>query len=84
MKDLKRIHWILIAIAMMLLLTNPSRSSFASYLHQTGYGSIGRDFNGLIFSVYSERDYQGRQNGESVFHKTYYFGILGNFFKSPF
>jgi len=65
---------VLIGIVLVFVLTNPSRSSFASYLHRTGLGNIGRDFNGLLFSVYSK----GRDA-----EKEYYIGVLGNFFKSP-
>ena len=72
---------IAVGMFLILLITNPNRSSFGSYLHQSGYKGIGRDFNGLIFSVYSDKNYNHRSD-ETV--KTYYIGILGNFFKSPF
>lgn len=68
-----------------MVLTNPSRSSFASYLHRTSQGSLGRDFNGLIFSVYSEKRYPNFDSFAKIndYEKTYYIGILGNFFKTP-
>jgi len=80
MKDLKRKHYVVIISLLILISTNPSRSSFGSYLHQTGHSGIGRDFNGLIFSVYSDSNYDLRSH-KSI--KTYYIGVLGNFFKTP-
>ena len=79
LKYRKRIVWAVIVI--LLIFTNPSRSAFGSYLHYTEYDGIGRDFNGLIFSVYSDKDYNFRSKETT---RTYYIGILGNFFKSPF
>ncbi len=78
MTKLKRNHYIIIAIVAVMILTNPSRSSFGSYLHQTGYSDIGRDFNGIIFSVYSTKQYD-RYTRKAK--KAYYLGILGNFIK---
>ena len=73
---LKRKHYIIGGIVLLLLITNPSRNSFASFLHKTGLSNIGRDYNFLICSVYSqkEKDKYGDLNG-----KTYYLGIAGNF-----
>jgi hypothetical protein len=69
---LKRKHYILGGIVLLLLFTNPSRSAFASYLHKTNNRTIGRDFNGLLFSIYSK---------DNIGDKKVYLGILGNFMK---
>ena len=70
--NLKRKHYILGGIFIILLATNPSRSSYNSFLHRGGDAKTGRDFNGLIFSVYSSK-YWGT--------KSYHIGILGNFIR---
>lgn len=72
-----------------MVLTNPSRSSFASYLHQSDTGGVGRDFNGFIFSVYSKNRSQGTGRFSSdgfeirKEYKEFYIGTLGNFIKTP-
>lgn len=88
--NIKRQYYVIGGILLMLIITNPSRSSFASYLHKGEIGGIGRDFNGLVLSVYSARDNMNEAqmnvliNGGSVTpNKTYYIGVLGNFFKTP-
>lgn len=70
--NLKKKHYILGGIVLLLAITNPSRSSYASFLHRTANKYIGRDFNGLLFSVYSN-DYSN--------DKHYHIGILGNFIR---
>lgn len=83
-KDLKRKHYIILAIVALLMLTNPSISSFKSYLHQDSYSGIGRDFNGLVFSVYSDHTYEWKGSfRRQEYTQTFYIGILGNFFKTP-
>ncbi|MGV8877807.1 MAG: hypothetical protein ACOH2A_02125 [Sphingobacteriaceae bacterium] len=66
----KNALYIMLGIIVLLIITNPSRSSFMSYLHTTTSSGLGRDFNGLLFSVYSK-------NG------TKYIGILENFIELP-
>lgn len=60
-----------IAILIVLLLTNPSRSNFASYLHSSSVEYIGRDKNYFIFSIYSIRI-------ENIIKR--YYGVFGNFY----
>ncbi|PWG82056.1 hypothetical protein DDR33_03280 [Pararcticibacter amylolyticus] len=66
----QRSKYIIMGILLVLILTNPSRSSFTSYLHKSHYDGVGREFNGLVFSVYSYKDIR-------------YLGILGNFIRMP-
>lgn len=73
MNKLKKWQYILGGVLLLFVLTNPSRSSFASFRHQSGLGGVGRDFNGIIFSVYSKNIYG--QPSEK------YIGVLGNFIK---
>jgi hypothetical protein len=92
MKNLKRKHYIIIAIVAVMILTNPSRSSFTSFLHSSEQSGKGRDFNGFIFSVYSTGKKYTREERRLIrsmgidmeTEKVYYIGILGNFFKTPF
>jgi hypothetical protein len=72
------------AIVVVMMLTNPSISSLKSYLHNDYSGSLGRDFNGLLFSVYSNIKRNYNSSDSSSHTQIYYIGILGNFFKSPF
>lgn len=51
----------------VLVITNPSRSDFRSYLHVSESYRVGRDYNFFICSVYSREDVK-------------YLGVLGNFF----
>lgn len=74
----KRIY-IVCAVLGVLVITNPSRSSFASYLHTNSTKGIGRVFNGIIFSVYSDKYSRGKD--ASKIYEVYYIGFLGNFFK---
>lgn len=83
--------YLAVGVIIFFMITNPSRSSFGSYLHRTEYDGIGRDFNGLIFSVYSYQNSRPtgkyhKYNGRALYedYKVFYIGILGNFFKSPF
>ncbi len=95
MKNFKRKHFITLATVAVMIFTNPLRSSFASYLHRTELDGIGREFNGLIFSVYSKSDVLTMSMREKELFlstgnmpkikstRTKYIGILGNFFKAP-
>lgn len=78
MIDIKRKYYIIGSIVLFLIITNPSRSAFGSYIHQSGYEGIGRDFNGIIFSVYSD-EYYDIKSGKYL--KRVYLGALGNFIK---
>ncbi|MEQ7798183.1 hypothetical protein ABDJ41_00110 [Pedobacter sp. ASV1-7] len=88
--NFRRKHYITLAIVGILIFTNPSRSSFMSYLHEDDSSGAGRDFNGIIFSVYSNEKLTEAQikrflSGKNVSpRKVFYIGVLGNFFKSPF
>ncbi len=67
---------IVIAVLLLLIITNPSIDEFRSYQHvaPTNYRTyMGRDINFLIFSIYSG-DLDGNRENK-------YLGILGNFFK---
>lgn len=93
--SLNKKHYIIIALVALFVITNPSRSSFASYMHEKEQSGLGRDFNGIIFSIYSKYERMNQRqrseareayrNGkEPKLRKSYYIGVLGNFFKSPF
>lgn len=91
MVHFNRKHYITLAILGVLILTNPSRSAFVSYLHQTEYDGVGRDFNAIVFSIYSEgerlttKELLALARGKNIpSRRIYYIGILGNFIKSPF
>jgi len=70
--NFKKWQYILTIVVIVLGISNPSRNDFNSFLHKSESGYTGRDFNGLIFSVYSKRQ---SYNGDGK----YYIGILGNF-----
>ena len=78
-----------------MAVTNPSRNSFSSYMHEKDHSGLGRDFNGIVFSIYSKHERMSQRerseareaykNGkEPKWNKSYYIGVLGNFFRSPF
>ncbi|HWW39356.1 hypothetical protein, partial [Pedobacter sp.] len=83
MKNPNKKKYIAIAIILIFAITNPSRGALASYLREKHINTIGRDFNGLIFSLYGHT-YDEYLPGLSVQHQDHYIGILGNFIKIPF
>ena len=71
----KRRLYILGAVLLILIFTNPSHQEFRSYLHIAPNNYIngtGRDYNFIICSIYS--------CGADI-DKERYFGVLGNFIK---
>lgn len=54
----------------LFIIGNPSIKKFKSYLYNPDSEGIRREYNFLLFSVYTEKD---------RFYKTYYLGILFNF-----
>lgn len=76
-KDLNRKHYIWTAILLLLVITNPGRASFSSYLHNSSNSGSGREFNFFVASIYSNVYYYNPDK----FEKTYYIALLGNFIK---
>lgn len=70
----KKILIILGILIAVLAIANPSRSSFASYLHRSGNTQIGRDANYFIFSIYSIGVYNSPPRAR-------YVGVSGNFYR---
>lgn len=77
--NIKRKHYIIIAIVALFVLTNPSPSSFASFKHESyskidynderrrsSSSSLGRDFNGLVFSLYSSEYYSDQEGSKTI------------------
>lgn len=62
------------AVLLVLLLTNPSKSDFKSFLHTDNDDSTGRKVNLFILSIYSYR-----YHGYSTNLENHYLGVLGNF-----
>lgn len=87
--------YIMIVVLVIMAIFNPSRSDFKSYLRLTNYSGIGRDFNGLVFSVYSQNMRYNRETTETIRGETTtirvtnefkdrYLGILGNFIRMSY
>jgi len=65
---MKKIYYVLIAILLLLVITNPGVKAFKDYLGYNSYGGLKRKYNFFVCSVY--------QKSNST-----YFGIVGNFIK---
>jgi hypothetical protein len=78
MEKFKKKHYMIAGICLLFIITNPSRSAFASYLGAHNDDGIGRYFNGLIFSVYKRQPSPWAQGDGNL----YYIGVLGNFFRT--
>jgi hypothetical protein len=87
----KKYKYIIAALILILLLTNPSMQKFQDFKGQKNIvnGELKRNFNFLLFSIYSDnselkydKDYSSRYEEYSKYriHK-YYVGVLMNFVK---
>ena len=74
-----RMKYTWIGIIVVLILTNPSRSAFTSYLHQSGSAGIGRKYNFFVCSIYSDNNNSGYRGGSFHPKTDLYIGFLGNF-----
>ncbi len=62
---------IVLGIALVFIIGNPSIRKFKSYIYEPKSSDIRREYNFLLFSIYTEN---------KNYDKTYYLGILFNFF----
>lgn len=68
----KKITYLLTAIVLLLVFTNPSQEHFTSFMHRRDSKNLGRDTNYLVCSIYSTRN---------NINNTRYFAVLGNFYQ---
>ena len=71
---MKKWHYWVLGILVLLIITNPSVTSFKTYLGYTSYSGLRRTTNFFICSVYANRRYNGTDS---------YFAIIGNFWELP-
>lgn len=82
----KYVAIIIITVSAILIITNPSRSSFMDYVGESSYKGLKRESNFFLFSIYKQTDYT---EGYSRYTRSHYYvdgdeseylGIAGNFF----
>lgn len=72
----KAILSILIAIIVVLVLTNPAPKAFREYLGVNSSAKVRRTSNWLIFSIYTTSNTSYKYYSDEK-----YFGIFSNFFR---
>jgi hypothetical protein len=78
LNGIKDKHKLIALVLFLFVITNPSISSFKSFLHDgpTNKKDVGKKVNLFICAVFTCR-YDAYGNN----HEDYYIGVLGNFFK---
>lgn len=67
----EKVRYGIAAFLLLLIITNPSITSFKAYVGSNTYQGLRRPINLFICSVY--RDYRGNE----------YVGVMGNFIREP-
>ena len=80
MKKLKRKHYIIAAVGILFIITNPSRTAFTSFLGVSEDSGGARKFNGLFFSLYQDTRVK-KENGKYKNKESLYLGVLANFIR---
>ena len=70
------ISYMIIGIVAILIITNPSITSFKSYLGKNSYLGLMRKSNYFIYSVYRDSSYDDEND---IQHSDVYIGVVGNF-----
>jgi len=66
---MKKWHYWVIGILLLLIVTNPSAKSFKEYLGRDSYFGLIRKYNFFVFSIYETKG------------SVQYLGLVGNFFE---
>ena len=74
----KKVMYVIGAIFLILIITNPSLKDFKDHSGRTTYEGLYREHNFFVCSMYGAT---GKNDDGSIYNAGEYFAMLGNFFE---